>query len=498
MPHAHGPERLTVQDPLIRYATEIGWEFLSREEAVTRRGGETGTLLRQDLKDKLLALNPGVVTPESADQIITKLETARTNIEGNAEVLSWIRGERTVHVATEKRDRNVTVIDFGNPASNTYQVTDEWAVTNGRNRNRADVVFLINGIPVAIVEAKADAPDAIGIAFRQIRRYHDETPEMMVVPQVFDAATVAELHYGVTWSLDHKRLFRWKLEGEDNFEKRVKVFFSRDHVLKILGDWIVFFTQDDELHKIILRQHQTRAAEKAAWRAREPEKRRGLVWHTQGSGKTFTMIKTAQMLLRDPSYTVILLVDRTELQSQLHGNLLAYGLEPRIAKNKRDLREILRSDYRGLIVSMLHKFDKADADLCPRGNVAVLIDEAHRSVGGPRLGNYLMGALPNATLIGFTGTPIDKTAFGKGTFKTFGSDDQKGYLDKYSISDSVRDGTTVKLHYALAESDIRVPKKQLDEEFLNLAELEGVADFDDLNKVLKKAVNLTTFLKLNP
>src|SRR3546814_1815731 len=98
---------------------------------------------------------------------------------------------------------------------------------------------------------------------------------------------------------------------------------------------------------------------------------------------------------------------------------------------------------------MIHKFDKADANLSTRDNVFVLIDEAHRSTGGD-LGNYLMGALPNATLIGFTGTPVDKTAHGKGTFKTFGAQDDAGYLDKYSIAESIADGTTVKLRHTLA------------------------------------------------
>src|SRR5438094_9356874 len=143
---------------------------------------------------------------------------------------------------------------------------------------------------------------------------------------------------------------------------------------------------------------------------------------------------------------------------------------------------------------MIHKFDGIPKNINTRDNVFVLIDEAHRSTGGD-LGNYLMAALPNATLIGFTGTPIDKTAYGKGTFKVFGKEDEEGYLDKYSIAESIADGTTLKLEYALAPNEIRLPDEILEKEFLDLAEAEGVSDVDDLNRILDKAVKLKAFLK---
>jgi type I restriction enzyme R subunit len=124
----------------------------------------------------------------------------------------------------------------------------------------------------------------------------------------------------------------------------------------------------------------------------------------------------------------------------------------------------------------------------------VLIDEAHRTTGGD-LGNYLMAAVPHATFIGFTGTPIDKTAYGRGTFKTFGIDDDQGYLHKYSISDSIEDGTTLPLFYGMAPNDLLVPKEILEKEFLNLTEAYGVNDIEELNKILERAVNTKNFLK---
>ena len=208
--------------------------------------------------------------------------------------------------------------------------------------------------------------------------------------------------FTTAWNLDRKNLFNWKDEEPGNFERKVKRFFSRERFLKLRGDWIIFFKKDDELRKIVLRQHQTRAVEKVVERALNPVKHTGLVWHTQGSGKTFTMIAAAEQILAHSAFekpTVIMLVDRNELESQLFGNLKAYGLGYEQATSKARLRELLRADYRGLIVSMIHKFDRADANLCSRANVFVLVDKAHRTTSGD-LGNYLVAALPNATMIG--------------------------------------------------------------------------------------------------
>jgi type I restriction enzyme R subunit len=491
-------ERATVQNPLVEYVQEIGWAYVSPDQALTFRRGESGTLFYQTLRDKLVSLNPGVVTVSNVDDVIARIESVRNNIEGNAEVLAWLRGERSVYVESEKRQRNVTLIDFAHPAENVFQVTDEWQYTNGKYGNRADVMFVINGIPVALVETKsAVRKEGIEEGIIQIRRYHRETPELVTAPQIFDVTHLVDFYYGVTWNLDRKSLFNWKDEEKGNFERKVKRFFARERFLRFIESWIVFYKKDDELRKIVLRQHQTRAVEKVVERALDPEKRTGLIWHTQGSGKTFTMIKAADLILRHPAFekpTVILLVDRNELESQLFANLAAYGLAPEIARSKQHLRELLRSDYRGLIVSMIHKFDKADADLCTRENVFVLVDEAHRTTGGD-LGNYLVAAVPNATMIGFTGTPIDRIAYGKGTFKVFGKDDEKGYLDKYSIAESIEDGTTLPLNYTLAPNDIRVPREQLEKEFLDLAEAQGISDIEELNKILDRAVNLKTFLK---
>lgn len=492
-------ERATVQDPLVKYAGQVGWEYVEPEKALVFRRGETGLFFYQVLCDQLIVLNPDFVTAANVGEVGKRMESARNAIEGNEETLLWLRGRRSIYMGSERREINVDVIDFEHPERNIFQVTDEWEYTNGKYTNRADVIFLINGVPVAVVETKAaHKPDGIDQGIAQVRRYHHETPEMMTAPQVFDITHLINFYYAATWSLDRRNLFNWKDEEPGNFERKVKRFFDRERFLLVLRDYIAFIRKDDELSKVILRQHQARAVEKVIDRVRDTEKRRGLIWHTQGSGKTLTMMTVAHQLLTRSEFekpTVLMLVDRNELESQLFGNLQAYGItEVALADSKRELQRLLGSGYRGLILSMIHKFDDIPKNINTSERVVVLVDEAHRTTGGD-LGNYLVAALPNATYIGFTGTPIDKTAYGKGTFKVFGAEDPRGYLDKYPIAESIDDGTTVPLHYSLAPNEMRVPTDILEKEFLDLAEAQGLSDIEDLNRILDKAVTLKAFLK---
>ena len=147
-------------------------------------------------------------------------------------------------------------------------------------------------------------------------------------------------------------------------------------------------------------------------------------------------------------------------------------------KSIADISNLLKEDFRGIIVSTIQKFEKIKKDINLKNDIYVLVDEAHRTTQGD-LGNYLMGAIPNATFFGFTGTPIDKTLYGKGTFKTFGTDDDKGFLHKYSILDSLKDKTTLPLFYGSGPNDLKVPTDILEKQFLELSELEGVNDTEN-------------------
>ena len=493
-------ERAAVQNPMLEYADKIGWKSVSRSEAMQMRRGETGRYFADVLKAQLMKLNRNILDQSYYEDAMRRLNLLRPTLEENQKALSWLRGEKASFVSAEDRYRNVMLIDFENPDNNLFHVTDEWTQQGVVHRNRADVVFLINGIPVAVVETKsANKRDGLAEGVEQIRRYHVETPEMFTTAQLFGVTQMLELFYGVTWNVSRKNLFNWKTDESASYEEKVKTFFDRDRFLKVLQESIIFQDRDDKLTKVVLRQHQTRAVEKVIKRVHDPNKQRGLIWHTQGSGKTLTMITIASQLLRGGGETekptVLMLIDRNELESQLFRNITGYGITAlKVAESKRDLREILASDYRGLIVSMIHKFDDIPANINTREGVTVLVDEAHRTTGGD-LGNYLMAALPNATYIGFTGTPIDNLAQGVGTFKVFGADDEQGYLDKYAIAESIEDGTTVPLNYALAPSDLQVDRETLEREFLSLAEAEGMSDVEELNAILNRAVQLKAIMK---
>ena len=501
-------EHKTVQSRILTYAKAIGWTYVSREEAERRRGfdpeappadrAKNRSLFFDDLFDaKVREFNPRYTDAEGA--LLGQFRRLHSDIYGNREFVDHLRNRGKYYDPEEKRERDLILIDYDDPSRNVYEVTEEWAFHNGHYGTREDVVFLINGIPVLVIECKnANKDEAIPLGVDQIRRYHRETPELFVPQQLFTATDAIGFSYGVTWNTVRRNIFTWKHEEVGRLEAKLKSFCSIPQVLAFLKDYILFAEKEEELNKYVLRQHQTGAVDAAVARALQRERTRGLIWHTQGSGKTFTMIKTAERLFREKAAdkpTILLMIDRNELEDQMLKNLAALGLgNLEHATSIARLNQLLKDDYRGIIVTMIHKFRDMPADLNTRSNIYVLIDEAHRTTGGD-LGNFLMAGLPNATYIGFTGTPVDKTVYGKGTFKTFGCEDDKGYLHKYSIQHSIEDGTTLPLYYQLAPNEMLVPHETLDAEFLSLAEAEGVAEIEELNKILERAVNLKNFLK---
>jgi len=511
-------EHKTVQARILKYAEEIGWNFVTRAEAETRRGfdpdvvtleerARTASLYFGDLLHaQVRAFNPKYKEAEGA--LVGEFQRLNASIAGNRDFLNHLRNHGKFFCAEENRELDLTLIDYSDlnrPRAqwrNVYEVTEEFYVHNGRYGTREDIVFLINGIPVLVIECKnASKDEAIALGIDQIRRYHDETPEVMTPEMIFTATEAIGFSYGVTWNTIRRNIFNWKSEQVGNLEATVKAFCDVPHVLRFLKDFILFAEKEEELQKFILRQHQATAVDRVVARALDPKRSRGLVWHTQGSGKTYTMIKAAELLFKANEAqkpTILLMIDRNELEDQMLKNLASVGLAnvahaDRISTLNKLLDE-KGQDYRGIVVTMIHKFRDMPADLNMRKNVFVLVDEAHRTTAGD-LGNFLMAGLRNATFIGFTGTPVDKTVYGKGTFKTFGGEDDKGYLHKYSIAESIEDGTTLPLYYNIAPNEMLVPHEIMEEEFLALAETEGISDLEELNKILDRAVNLKNFLK---
>jgi type I restriction enzyme R subunit len=502
-------ENKTVQSSILTYAQEIGWKFVSRQEAEARRGfnNHTGSIQEKAqqaslyfddlLYQKVCQFNPNYSEAEGV--LIAQLSNLPTDIYGNRDFLTYLRNQGKYFYTAENRELDLKLIDYDDPTQNTYEVTEEYYIHNGKYGTREDIIFLINGIPILVIECKnATKHEAIALGIDQIRRYHAETPELFISQMIFTATEAIGFSYGVTWNIVRRNIFNWKDEQIGQLEAKIKSFCQPLYILKLLQNYILFAEKEETLQKFILHQHQTTAVEKVIERCLDPQRNKGLVWHTQGSGKTFTMIKTAEMLFKAPESdkpTILLMIDRNELEDQMLRNLVNLGLNNVQHANRiATLVNLLGNDYRGIIVSMIHKFRDLPANISLRKNIYILIDEAHRTTGGD-LGTFLMAGLPNATFVGFTGTPIDKTSYGKGTFKTFGTDDEQGYLHKYSIAESIEDGTTLPLYYNLAPNEMLVPAQIMDEEFLNLAETEGISDISELNRILDRAVNLKNFLK---
>ena len=321
-------ERSAVQTPLLKYARQTGWEEVRPDDALALRGGEEGRFFRPVLEIQLLRLNPGVVAPDRAEQVIRQLDLLPATIEGHRDALAWLRGERSVFVPAEHRERNVRLIDFADPDNSVFQVTAEWPQKALVYRNRADVVFLINGVPVAVAETKsAHKPGGLEKGVDQIRRYRRETPVLVLSAQLVEVTRLLEFCYGPTWATGRKDLARWKddFPANPDYERMVTAFFDREPFLRVLRDYVVFLAKDDVLSKVVLRQHQIEAVEKVVARVHDPLKCRGLVWHTQGSGKTLTMITIASKLLREArggeKPTVLMRVNRNELEQQLFRNI---------------------------------------------------------------------------------------------------------------------------------------------------------------------------------
>jgi type I restriction enzyme R subunit len=321
-----GAEKSAVQNTLVSYVQEamaqytassgrtttlhLGWQEVLPGDALAFRGGERGLVFRDVFLKQLRKLND-FLDETLAEEIIKKIEQIPANIEGNLLAWEYLKGLRSIFVPSEKRERNVRFLDAENPDNNVFQVTKEFTFHNGNREIRLDVVFLINGVPVFFVETKsAHKIGGMGDALDQIKKYHRECPELLAILQIYAMTHIIQFYYSPTWNLSPKGIFNWKEESSGSYEMLVKTFFDRTHILHMVHDFILFTRQDDELKKVVLRPHQMRAVEKIVIRCADQEKKHGLIWHTQGSGKTYTMIVAAQKILKNPIFenpTVVML-----------------------------------------------------------------------------------------------------------------------------------------------------------------------------------------------
>ncbi len=342
MPSKPG-EYKTVQARILAYAQEIGWTYVPRGEAEERRGFDTPRRRPPSRRRRRRPISTICSTRRCGSSIrsmpkaparwsATCAGCTRTSPAiATSSLICATRGLSTTRPRARAEPRPDRLRA---PGEQPLRGDRGVLLPQRKHGTREDVVFLINGIPVLVIECKnATKDEAIALGVDQVRRYHAETPELFVPQMVFTATEAIGFSYGVTWNLLRRNIFNWKNEQKGNLEAKVKSFCSRGHVLALLKDYILFAEKDEELQKFILRQHQTTAVERVVERCLtappKPEARRGLVWHTQGSGKTFTMIKAAELLFKAAGAdkpTVLVLIDRNELEDQMLRNLAMLGL----------------------------------------------------------------------------------------------------------------------------------------------------------------------------
>ena len=315
----------TVQFPMVKHAVEIGWTPLTPEVAKQKRGGEAGMLLRDELEAKLAEFNPWLQRRrDPLDHRDARGDPG--DDRGQPRDAAWLRGERSGTTRTRSAIAASQLIDFEHPGANVFHVTWEWTLKPpARKGNRADVMFLVNGVPVCIVEHKNPKDgDAI-------ERGDQAAPPLRDRDAGADRRAAALQRHAparllVRRHLERQRAATWRAGSRRRTRPTAspcRRSSSRTDFLRTLQHWILFYVEDGETRKSVLRQHQRRAIDTIVERCADPAKKRGLIWHTQGSGKTFTLLTAARLILEDKerfqNATVILVVDRTELEGQLKG-----------------------------------------------------------------------------------------------------------------------------------------------------------------------------------
>lgn len=503
----------TTQEPQASYGPSpkgIGWRYAAPAD-VPRQIQEV--LVEPWLRDALIRLNPEIaVQPDRADEVLYKLRaivlSVRSDglIRANEEMTAWMRGERSMPFGHNNEHVPVRLIDLDDLKQNQYVVTQQYTFRAGPTERRADLVLLVNGLPLVLIEAKTPVKKCISWVDGAVQVHDDYekfVPELFVC-NVFSVATEGKAyHYGSIglpvkdwgpWHLDsdgddgqHHPLKSLKLSAESMLRPQV--------VLDILGSFTLFATNKKKRRiKIICRYQQYEAANKIVERVLAGYPRKGLIWHFQGSGKSLLMVFAAQKLrmhagLKNP--TVLIVVDRIDLDSQITGTFTGADI-PNLEKadTREKLQQLLAQDVRKIIITTIFKFGEATGSLNDRSNIIALVDEAHRTQEGD-LGRKMREALPNAFLFGLTGTPINRAD--RNTFYAFGADeDEKGYMSRYGFEESIRDGATLKLHFEPRLIDLHIDKAALDAAYKDLT--GGLSDLDKDN-LAKTAAKMAVLVK---
>ena len=456
---AKGVREREFQNLIIQWSLPMGWSFTAGRSLPRET---TQTVVASQLRDAIVRLNPGVIDGFNVDAVMQEIVATVNAVEGglvraNEQVLRLLRGHK------EFRDADgvwhaLKVIDFEHPTANTLVVSDEVTITvPGKTSRRFDLVYWVNGLPLVVVEVKSPtAKSGWADAVREINDVYATEYPWFFTPNVFAVASDGlKLRFGAAgaptnlWQPFRSTADDENLSGQADVQRSAELLLNPATVLDMLANFALFDTSGGGVDmKYLPRYPQMEAAHLIHERVLAGG-RKGLIWHHQGSGKTLLMVFAASLLLADTrteSPTIILLSDRTQLVRQTSGVFTsamgsAYFHQPTTGQ---ELRSLLADDVRGVISTTVHKFADAGKNLSIRGNIIVLVDEAHRtqSAESKSLAGQMRAALPHAKFFGMTGTPVRTLA--TDTFSLFGEETDPGrVLHRYSVSRSLLDGATV-------------------------------------------------------
>ncbi len=459
-----------------------GWKYIPAEELPR---DYSDVYVDSMVKDALIRLNPVIAEdPSRADEVIFKLRalvlsTNQQNLVTQNEAFKQFVFEKNSY-PFGKDGRQVSIDFFGTEINgkrdkNEYVVTNQWVYPKKEGGKRLDIVLLINGFPVSVGEVKTPTRSAITWldGAQDINDYEKSIPALFVA-NIFNFATEGKHYRYGSVCMPAAKWGPWHTTEDKSdgtlaaVQKSVKNMITPDNLLDLFQFFTLFATDNKyRKYKVIARYQQFEGANMIVERVKNGYPKKGLIWHFQGSGKSYLMEFAAVKLrmlpeLKNP--TVIVVDDRLDLESQItaqfHSSDVA-NLET--ASNIQQLMDMLRQDIRKIIITTIFRFQDVTEELSPRDNIIVLVDECHRTQEGD-LGRKMRTALPNAFFFGLTGTPINR--IDKNTFVTFGAtEDRSGYMSKYSFSDSIRDHATLPLEFEPVPIDLHVDQETMDREF---------------------------------
>ena len=501
------PEYLQSELPAIELFQKLGYDYIDASLNDSRSSINEVVLLDR-LRTALQKINPWL-NGNVLEKVIRNVTTisASSLMEANQRAFELITKSDAI---TEKptpdsKPQPVFLIDYQNIENNDFLVVNQMKHHGHGNNSIPDLIVYVNGLPLAVIEAKSPKV-SITDAISDLEYYQINSPKLFHTNQICVGINKGKALYGtIGGSFPHYAKYRaddvtavQELVDREPTAQDILIhaLFQKDVFLDIVRNFTIFEVDQGRTIKKLPHYQQLRAVNKILDRLQTTNKG-GVVWHTQGSGKSITMIYLATKLRREEAGfdnpTILVVTDRIDLDNQISSTFLRVGFaNPQQVVSIANLKELLRDTYGKTLMTTIHKFQERAEELresvevlSDKENIFVLIDEAHRSQYGMTAA-YMRSALPKAKFIAFTGTPIDKES--KSTLREFYGGD---YIDKYTIKQSVEDGNTLAIRYQTGMPDFFIEKELMNEVF---SATFGHESEEKQAKLKSKAASLDTFL----